>query len=82
MKQSDKSCQNCHHGIVVDIDSPCNGQGGCFYDKTKPGWKPMTNGDKMRRMSNEDLAARLLAYQGKKVSYGDILAWLESEAEE
>jgi len=77
-----KSCLNCHHGIVVDIDSPCNGQGGCFYDKTKPGWKPMTNGDMVRRKSNYELACLLYAYEGSKLKLSEIMAWLEREVAE
>ena len=45
-----KSCENCHYGKITSFDmSPCfEAGGGCFNDKNKPNWTPLTNGDKVR----------------------------------
>ena len=79
-----RNCNNCHHGLAIlePLDRPCVGKGGCYYDKEYRDWKPMTNGDKLRRLSDRELAARLLAWQKAKIPYGEIYEWLISEVKE
>ena len=52
-----KSCENCHYEKITSFDmSPCfEAGGGCFNDKNKPNWTPLTNGDKVREMTDSDL---------------------------
>ena len=76
-----KSCMNCHNGTPIDFDRPCFGKSGCYYQKGYPKWEPLTNGDKVRRMSDEDLAALLVAYQGKHVKLDQIVRWLGSDSD-
>ena len=79
-----KECGNCHYGIVVDPFAPCNSKGGCYFRKEASGWKPMTNGDKFRRLSDRELAARLIAYRDsdKNATLDDIVAWLKEDAKD
>ena len=77
---SERSCANCHYGGVdIHLDSPCNRQGGCYYDKAMPGWKPMTNADAIRRKTDTELAGMLLAWQEKHAGIKEIRAWLKQE---
>lgn len=78
-----KSCVNCKHGIV-DYDRPCVGKSGCFYRKGYPKWEPLTNGDMVRRKSDDELAALLWSYKqcGGNVTRQDILDWLKEVAKE
>ena len=80
-----KECSNCHYGYHryrIDLEAPCSRQGGCYFNKNMPEWKPMTHGDTLRNLSDRELAARLLAWQGKKLSFGEIFEWMISEVEE
>lgn len=80
-----RNCNNCHFGIVVDPMSPCNGQGGCFFQRENPpDWQPLTNGDMVRRKSDQELAALLWSYKhsGGNVTRQDILEWLREVAKE
>ena len=52
-----KNCENCHYGKIENFSmEPCfSAQGGCFNSKYKFAWIPMTNGDKVREMTDSDL---------------------------
>ena len=77
----ERSCMNCHYGVgtVVDVNSPCNRQGGCYFNERMPDWKPMTNADAIRRKTDDELAGMLLAWQQKKVAYKTIKEWLKKD---
>lgn len=81
------SCENCKH-IDKGIESPeCT---GCIHNALDK-WQPMTNGDRIRRMSDEELAESLksigimnghfLRIQGKEVSVEWVEKWLKKEVE-
>lgn len=49
-----KKCLNCHFGNVAYPGRPCFST-RCFSDPDRPAWKPKTNGDRIREMTNEEL---------------------------
>lgn len=56
-----KDCSNCANSDRPPYDYPCNVCGGARFGFPPTMWeekkKPMTNGDKIRSMSNDELAA-------------------------
>ena len=47
-----KSCSNCHFLDKPLEDTPCK---GCSDFDEPSGWQPMTNGDRVRHMTDEQL---------------------------
>ncbi len=60
MSERHKRCQKCFHSIHCQLGTHGYMQavldGGC--DQYRPAKPPKTNGDKIRAMSNEELAAK------------------------
>jgi len=49
-----RECETCHYGnYEYDPKSPCGRN--CFSDPEHPLWSPMTNGDAVRMMTDEEL---------------------------
>ena len=50
-----KTCCNCHWGqIPGHVDQCCSDN--CFDNIQHPNWKPLTNGDMVRKMTDRELA--------------------------
>lgn len=85
-----KECDNCKH-VMTDMESfPCNRCKRNTVDK----WEPMpkkTNADKIRSMSDEELAEYLykmalasltiVEVDSREIAIPKLLNWLQSEAE-
>lgn len=56
MNITKKDCANCHFSYVTGEQTPCFTDGNCFANRKHPKWAPMWNGDKVRHMSNRELA--------------------------
>ena len=56
----------------------------CITSKECPGFIHATNGDMIRRKTDEELAATFLSYRnlGRNVALGDILDWLKGDCNE
>ena len=79
-----KKCLNCHWGYKEDVKSlPCfRGSPDCYHGGPSM-WQPLTNGDRVRMKTDEELAALLLAYSclGPQ-DLQKIREWLEEVAAE
>ena len=73
---SQKTCDNCAHRGKTDADPPCC---RCFGGDE---WEaPKTNGDRIRAMSDEELAKLLFDMQSCGDVEPDLLDWLKQLAE-
>lgn len=54
-----QGCDNCKHDNTRTYEFPCN---ACIHNKiaSLDHWKPMTNADRIRNMSDEELAEFLV----------------------
>ena len=74
-----KGCETCKYEHCDIQDYPCIKCSHSYIDK----YKPKTNAGRIRNMSDEELAD-WLSYMcdfEKNDSYGELLEWLQSEAE-
>ena len=80
MKDFEKSCSNCHKSFMEYGSAPdCNSD--CMFSFDHPAWEPMTNGDRVREMTDEDLA---WLYSGSELDTRcreKFLDWLKAPAE-
>ena len=72
-----RDCVNCHFGDKTG-DTPCVEQ-KCMVNRKHPFWQPMQNGDRLRQMSNHEIAELL---DGSVIDKEDFLDWLDSEVED
>ena len=81
-----ESCMNCKHTTKKETDFPCN---ECKHGvNVKDHYKPRSNADRIRSMSDEELAEFLTGITDyiqegymEKIDY-EWAEWLESEVEE
>lgn len=87
-----ETCDKCKYSTKMSDEFPCNScvHGVCLEDF----FKPKTNADRIRSMSDEELAEFLSHYmscgycdarnkeQGCKDCKAELLQWLKSEAKE
>ena len=71
------SCSRCKYRYKRENEVPCV---GCIHNAVD-NFKPMTQGDKIRSMSDEELAIFLhdYAYDSNEDGMDIIFAWLKSE---
>lgn len=50
-----KDCFNCHWGHQAGLESRCFDGVNCFANSQHPNWTPETNGDRVRKMTDEQL---------------------------
>lgn len=74
-----ESCDKCKYNEKSETEYPCN---QCVHNATDK-FKPMTHADKIRSMSDEELAEFLSETElhGSQGKCEDYLKWLQSEAE-
>ena len=72
-----KSCETCAYIGKSENDYPCNKCTRNASDK----WKPMTNADKIRAMSDEELAEFLDDVEDERYYWVSFDSWLKEEAE-
>jgi len=79
-----KKCLDSHWGYKEDVSQlPCFRRSpDCFHGGVSM-WRPLTNGDRVRMKTDEDLAAMLFAYS-RSVSQNlqRIKEWLGEEAKD
>ena len=74
-----RACHNCLHWDVCSVredDIAC----GIYKPKEKRNVKPQTNADRIRAMSDEELANVLREFAAKPMQ-GSFLKWLKQPAE-
>ena len=74
-----RACHNCLHWDVCSVredDIAC----GIYKPKEKRNVKPQTNADRIRAMSDEELADVLREFATKPMQ-GSFLEWLQQPAE-
>jgi hypothetical protein len=74
------SCETCKYQNKTEHEEQCN---RCTHNATD-NYNPMTNADRIRSMTDEQIAYYLegFAYGGMKVDANKILKWLQSEVED
>lgn len=79
----EKNCLTCHYNDkYIPGEYPCfYGSPNCRESSHHFLWTASTNGDKVRRMSDEELADLLFsyAYNGRSIKKDAILQWLKEE---
>ena len=72
-----KTCDNCHLGASKEYLEKCwGGLVPCSDNPDHPHWEPITKADRVRNMSDRELA-KLFADQGGTLE--SWLEWLETE---
>ena len=71
-----KTCESCHYGDMPFTAETFSDKCGPYINKPAdcPNWEPMTNADKVRNMSDVDLARTFAKTCGGTV--GQYLEWL------
>ena len=72
----ERSCDYCKYLDKGEEDFPCNGCTRGAVDR----WKPLTNGDKIRMMDDEELANYLSTQFCHGFGKPQMAEWLKSEA--
>jgi hypothetical protein len=72
-----KKCDTCHY-YDIEGDTPCFTH-KCMLNRKHPYWEQMQNGDRLRHMSNHEIAELL---DGSVIDKADFLDWLDSEVED
>ena len=79
-----QDCDRCKHDLKEPNKSPCDRC--CLYERN--GYEPKTNADRIRNMSDDELAEYLSEVQyysilrNKADSVKDSLEWLQAEVKE
>ena len=55
-ERAKKDCVNCHWGLQPGGASRCFEGVNCFANREHPNWTPETNGDRVRKMTDRELA--------------------------
>ena len=71
-----KTCCNCHWGQGAGNNKICFP--GCFSSHDHYNWSPLTNGDMVRQMADEELAE----LWERKCDKGVFLSWLKQEVKD
>lgn len=85
-----QGCHKCRHTSKSSTDEPCL---YCTHNRSQDHFEPMTNADRIRNMSDEELAKFLekvedCGYNDVSITdfenghYMDMLEWLQTEIKE